>query len=84
MNERDYLMNEFDDYEPIDLCSIYFPVIVFPDCIPWLGYLRGNPFTGLTEKVIGNTRYWIETVCEGSEPLLSKVKRLMFSGSEVN
>ena len=32
---------------------------------------------------MGNTWYTIETVCDGTEPLTAKVKRLIFSDREV-
>lgn len=35
------------------------------------------------ERKIGNTWYTIETVCDGTEPLTAKVKRLIFSDREV-
>lgn len=36
----------------------------------------GSPET--LERKIGNTWYTIETVCDGTEPLAAKVKRLIF------
>ena len=35
------------------------------------------------ERKIGNTWSTIETVCDGTEPLTAKVKRLIFSDREV-
>ena len=39
---------------------------------------RRSPFCKTVERKIGNTWYTIETVCDGTEPLTAKVKRLIF------
>ena len=44
---------------------------------------RRSPFCKTVERKIGNTWYTIETVCDGTEPLTAKVKRLIFSDREV-
>lgn len=44
---------------------------------------RRSPFCKTVERKIGNTWHTIETVCDGTEPLTAKVKRLIFSDREV-
>ena len=44
---------------------------------------KRSPFCKTVERKIGNTWYTIETVCDGTEPLTAKVKRLIFSDREV-
>ena len=44
---------------------------------------RRSPFCKAVERKIGNTWYTVETVCDGTEPLTAKVKRLIFSDREV-
>ena len=39
---------------------------------------RRSPFCKPWSDKIGNTWYTIETVCDGTEPLTAKVKRLIF------
>ena len=63
-------------YEPIDLCAIYEPM-VFPSADLRDG--PQNPFCGVVERKIGNTWYIVKTECDGSEPLVGKIKRLIFS-----
>ena len=73
-------------YEPIDLCACYEPIF-FPSVEQvkeWerLRMTKNNPFRGTVERKIGNTRYLIETVCDGNETLSDLARRLFFSGSE--
>ena len=42
-----------------------------------------SPYHCTVERLIGNTWYTIETVCDGNEPLTDKVKRLIFSDKGV-
>ena len=42
-----------------------------------------SSFCKTIECKIGNTWYTVETVCDGTEPLTAKVKRLIFSDREV-
>ena len=63
-------------YEPIDLCACYEPMI-FPPAD--FGCEHQNPFCDIVERKIGNTCYIVKTECDGSEPLASKIKRLIFS-----
>ena len=37
-----------------------------------------DPSNATIERKIGNTTYVITTVCEGTESLLAKIKRLIF------
>ena len=72
----------YDDYEPIDLTAIYFPTIVPPPELTeaWERYRSAYAsIRGITERKIGNTRYRILTDCDGSEKLLDKIRRLIFS-----
>ena len=41
-----------------------------------------NPFCKTVERKIGNIWYTLETSCDGTEPLTSKVKRLIFLDRE--
>ena len=41
------------------------------------------PFHTTVERKIGNTWYIVETECDGNEPLVNKVKRLIFSDKGV-
>lgn len=36
-----------------------------------------NPFSGQSEWKIGNTRYVVSACCQGAEPILGKIKRLL-------
>ena len=73
-------------YEPINLCACYDPIFYPPEAQvkEWerLRSMRNNPFRGTVERKIGNTRYLIETVCDGNETLLDKARRLIFSKEE--
>ena len=42
-----------------------------------------SPYHCTVERLIGNTWYTIETVCDGNELLTDKVKRLIFSDKGV-
>ena len=66
-------------YEPIDLCALYEPLFFPPD--DFLEELH-NPFHSNIRRLIGNTWFIVETVCDGKEALAGKVKRLMFSDKE--
>ena len=81
--ETEFADYEFcDDYEPIDLCKIYFPAIVPPPELEeaWeRRYAFYDSMHGVREQKIGNTWYTILTDCEGEETLLGKVKRLIFA-----
>lgn len=73
-------------YEPIDLCSCYYPKMVPPldfleECRRYWAR-RENLFSGTIERKIGNTCYVVSTECSGAESLAHKVKRLIFSGKE--
>ena len=73
-------------YEPIDLCSCYYPKMVPPldfleECRRYWAR-RENPFSDTIERKIGNTCYVVSTECSGAESLSHKVKRLIFSGKE--
>ena len=76
----------------IDLCRVfdhesYFDPVFDPpesflqECEAY--WNRRSPFCKTVERKIGNTWYTIETVCDGTEPLTAKVKRLIFSDREV-
>lgn len=65
-----------NQYEHIDLCSCYEPIFEPPTELL-------ESFQSIVERKIGNTWYLIETVCDGSERLSEKVKRLIFSDKEV-
>ena len=76
----------------IDLCRVfdhesYFDPIFEPpesflqECEAY--WNKRSPFCKTVERNIGNTWYTIETVCDGTEPLTAKVKRLIFSDREV-
>ena len=73
-------------YEPIDLCACYDPIF-FPSEAQVKDWERlrtagNNPFRGTVERRIGNTRYLIETVCDGNETLADLARRLIFSKEE--
>ena len=66
----------------IDLCRVFDPPESFlQECEAY--WNRRSPFCKTVERKIGNTWYTIETVCDGTEPLTAKVKRLIFSDREV-
>lgn len=70
------------DYEPINLAACYdFPIdSPLPSWEDWQAMRsETNPFHGMIERKIGNTRYTILTDCAGGETLIDKVKRLIFS-----
>lgn len=70
------------DYEPIDLaiCYDFTKDSPLPSWEEWLAMRsETNPFHGIIERKIGNTRYTILTDCAGGEALIDKVKRLIFS-----
>ena len=70
------------EYEPIDLCACYEPTDEPPaDLVAeWhREHEPQNPFSCQVMRKIGSTLYIIETECDGSEPLPSMVKRLIFS-----
>lgn len=83
MVETEFGNPEFcGDDEPIDLCKIYFPLIVPPPELKeaWeRRYAFYDSMHGVTEQKIGNTWYTILTDCAGKETLLGKVKRLIFA-----
>ena len=70
-----------------ELCKVfdhesYFDPIFDPqECEAY--WNRRSPFCKTVECKIGNTWYTIETVCDGTELLTAKVKRLIFSDREV-
>ena len=76
------MTNDFDkqfedyEYEPIDLCACYEPMVFPPDDF-WDE--PQNPFCDIVERKIGNTWYIVETECDGEEPIPNLVKRLIFS-----
>ena len=37
-----------------------------------------NPFADEICRAIGNTRYIVNVSCQGTEPMLGKIKRLLF------
>ena len=37
-----------------------------------------NPFAVESSRAIGNTRYIVNVSCQGTEPMLGKIKRLLF------
>ena len=92
MSEPDYGYIDIEscfeqpDYGYIDIESCFEPIFEPP--IDFLKECRKrwenrmNPFTGTVERKIGNTWYFLETVCDGNEPLTHKVKRLIFSDKE--
>lgn len=71
----------------IDISSCFDPVFQMPPeqeaelQMQWS--YKQNPFSVAIERKIGNTWYSIETECAGTEPLVSKVKRLIFSDKVV-
>lgn len=84
-------MDDFADfirsyvYEPIDLCACYDVTDTPPAKLleEWRRLRETiNPFHCTVERKIGNTRYLVETACDGNESLASKVKRLIFSDTE--
>lgn len=78
-------MKNFYIYEHIDLCACYDPIFEPPlDFLEECRKRWGNPFSGITERKIGNTYYTVKTECAGNEALTSKVKRLIFSDMEVS
>ena len=44
---------------------------------------ENNPFTCMEKHKIGGTLYLVETECGGTEPLLYKLKRLIFSNRDL-
>ncbi len=75
-----------NEYMPIDLCACYEPFEEPPADLleEWAREAeKYNPFIGTVERKIGNTWYTVETVCDGQEHLIDKVKRLMFADKEV-
>lgn len=82
---KNYRDSEFENMT-IDLCSCYEPMEEPPAYLleEWARKAENNnPFTCTVERKIGNTWYTVETVCDGSEHLADKVKRMMFSDKEV-
>lgn len=82
---KNYRISEFEDMT-IDLCACYEPMEEPPaDLVEQWAREREkrNPFTCSVERKIGGTWYSVETVCDGTEYLADKVKRLMFSDKEV-
>lgn len=81
--ERDYIHEMIaNGYEPIDLAACYdFPLdSPLPSWEDWQAMrTETNPFHGIIERKIGNTRYTILTDCAGGETLIDKVRRLIFS-----
>lgn len=75
-------MEETYIYEPIDLEECFDPVFKPPE--DFLEECQKHhdenpsPFTTVVERKIGNTWYRIETICDGTERLIRKVKRLIF------
>lgn len=73
-----------DDYinEPIDLCACYEPIVKPPRDLVEMwhkSWQKALAFKGITEQKVGNTWYLVETTCAGNEPLVNKVKRLVFT-----
>ena len=72
----------YDDYEPIDLTTIYFPAIIAPpELVAAWDRIRAEyeSLHGIIERKIGNPWYTIYTDCDGKEKLVDKIKRLIFS-----
>lgn len=74
-------------YEHIDLCACYEPIIDVPSYLleQWQDSDgKASPFACTVAKEIGGTVYQVETECGGGEHLSHKLKRLIFSDSEVS
>ena len=85
--EKKFELLTFDELLklPIDIESCFDPV--FDQNIYLQDERRKNrekekPFHGSVERTILNTWYVIETECVGNEPLVGKVRRLIFSDKE--
>lgn len=78
---RENFENHYEEYADmkIDLCSCYEPIIEFPTYLLEEWAREKSPFSTTIERKIGNTWYLIETLCDGTEHLSDKVKRLIFS-----
>lgn len=70
--------NSYDpiDYVQEDLCGNSSPFLDTDDI-----QHEYNPFCSTTKKEIGNTLYKISFSCQGNEPILEKMKRLLFNDS---
>ena len=78
---KDYDYESGNSYDPVDyvredLCGNEPPFLDMEDIHP-----EYNPFCAFTKKKIGNTIYAVNISCQGKEPILDKMKRLLLDNS---
>ena len=78
---KDYDYESGNSYDPIDYvredsCGNEPPFLDMEDIHP-----EYNPFCAFTKKKIGNTIYAVNISCQGKEPILDKMKRLLLDNS---
>ena len=73
-------MNSYEHDDTYDLFDMTEkPVFDDPyDLLGWNELHEYNPFTDDEKTTIGNTTYTINVSCNGTEPILEKIKRLLF------
>ena len=78
---KDYDYESGNSYDPIDYVQEDLngnkPPFVDMESIQ----REYNPFSASIKKKIGNTIYAVNISCQGKEPILDKMKRLLFSDS---
>ena len=78
---KDYDYESGDTYDPIDYvredsCGNELPFLDIEEMLR-----EYNPFSASTKKKIGNTIYAVNISCQGKEPILDKMKRLLLDDS---
>ena len=78
---KDYDYESGNTYDPVDYvredsCGNEPPFLELEDI-----QYEYNPFCASIKKKIGNTIYAVNISCQGKEPILDKMKRLLLSDS---
>ena len=78
---KDYDYESGNSYDPVDyvredLCGNEPPFLDMEGI-----QNEHNPFSASIKKKIGNTIYAVNISCQGKEPILAKLKRLLLSDS---
>ena len=78
---KDYDYESGNSYDPVDYvredsCGNEPPFLYMEDIHP-----EYNPFSAFIKKKIGNTIYAVIISCQGKEPILDKMKRLLLDDS---
>lgn len=83
----DIYANDLLNSDLVDLESCFDPLFYPPEDFEKTSdnqRRETTPFTCMVKHKIGNTLYLVETECGGTEPLPSKIRRLIFSNSDLS